>query len=254
MNRVDPEALSIASRVARALTGAGAEAVVLTGSHARGDAHPESDLDLHAIGDGPLYRLERQGAMLVSVSWSSRAEIETAFTDPARAGGFIPGWRQAVILEDPHRVADRTIERANAWTWDAIGQETIDRHVAEGITGYAEEVHKLVALLGKGEHQGAAVQRSVLALRLPILMSIHRRLLYDSENVLWDLVASEMGDEWSRAQKAALGVLDLPFKETCHAALKLFDVACVSVTPLFNNREYDVVCTALEASRGAREC
>jgi predicted nucleotidyltransferase len=48
----------IARNVSLRLVEEGAEAVVLMGSYARGDAYAESDLDIHAIGKGPEQRLE----------------------------------------------------------------------------------------------------------------------------------------------------------------------------------------------------
>ena len=60
--------------------------------------------------------------------------------------------------------------------------------MAEVVTGYAEEVHKLAAALRNGNRPLAAVQRSLLA--------VHRRILYGSENRLWDLASGVMGEEW----------------------------------------------------------
>ena len=89
------------------------------------------------------------------------------------------------------------IEEARAWSWGPI-ERRCDEWVAEQVTGYAEEVHKLVAALRNGNRPLAAVQRSLLA--------VHRRVLYGSENRLWDLVADAMGEGWSRTQSAALGL------------------------------------------------
>ncbi|HEV2745545.1 MAG TPA: hypothetical protein VGV91_20495 [Rubrobacter sp.] len=66
--------------------------------------------------------------------------------------------------------------------------------MAEEITSLAEEVHKLVAALRDGHRTVAAVQRSVLALRPAQVLGVHRRILYGSENRLWDLVADAMGE------------------------------------------------------------
>ena len=61
---------------------------------------------------------------------------------------------------------------------------------------------------GGGDHQTghratAAVQRSILAIRPAQILAVHRRILYGSENRLWDLAADVMGEEWRLTQSAA---------------------------------------------------
>jgi len=99
------EALRAAKEVARELAADGADAVVLMGSWVRGDAYPESDIDVDAIGRGLRYRLSRRGRFLVAVSWRTSAAWRRAFRDPASVGGAIPGWRGARVLHDPRGVA-----------------------------------------------------------------------------------------------------------------------------------------------------
>jgi len=245
--RSDP--LLVAEQVARELAQAGAEAVVLAGSHARGDASPRSDLDLYAIGDGPAYQLRQQNEYLVSVSWRTLEEERRGFHHPGRCGAMVPGWRSAIVLHDPAGIAAELIELAHRWNWQEIGDEHINALVAEELTGLAEEVHKLVAALEQGRLTMAAVQRSVLALRIPVIMATHLRLLYDSENVLWDLVAGGLGPEWARTQSTALGLAERPVQETCHAALMMFEEACRIVSVLFDDRQRAIVDVALTTGR-----
>lgn len=251
MTDVQPTVLTVAEEVAGELMEAGARAVVLTGSHARGDATPQSDLDLYVIGDGPDYRLERRHEYLVSVSWRIEQHVIQAFESPSDVGGLVPGWRQAVVLVDPSGVAAGLIDRANAWAWDVIGNDRLNEWVAEQLTGYAEEVHKLVSHIERQKLQFAAVERSVLALRIPMIMAVHKRILYDSENDLWDLVADRMGVEWSKNQSAALGLTERPFDEGCDGALALYVTACEEVSDLFDARQKVVVGHACDFARQA---
>jgi predicted nucleotidyltransferase len=62
-------ALQVAQMETKELIEQGAEAVILTGSHARGDAHPESDIDLRVVGDGPSSWLKRREEFLISPAW-----------------------------------------------------------------------------------------------------------------------------------------------------------------------------------------
>ncbi len=221
----------------------GARAVVLFGSHVRGDAYPESDIDLVAIGRGPAYRLERHGGYLFSLSWGTAQRQRRSFRQPSEVGGCIPGWRSAVILQDPEGLARDLQEEARAWTWDALGR-TCDSWVAEQIAGYAEEVHKLVGNLELGRSRAAAVQRSLLALRMAPILAVHHRILYDTENQLWDLVASKMGQPWARVQDRALGLGGGDFEATCKAALELYWITSSEVRHLLDDRQREVVAHA----------
>lgn len=236
-------ALRVARELARELPAEGAKAVVLFGSWARGDAYPESDLDIGALGPGPAYRLERRRGFLVSVSWRTPVGWRREFRDPASVGGAIPGWRRAKILHDPRGIAAKLKAEARAWSWARLGKRP-DAWVAEELTGWAEEVHRLIGGLSLGRVQAAAVQRSVLALRLATVLAVRHRILYDSENRLWDLVAAEMGPRWRRAQAKALGVRRVGFLEGCDAALELFALAAEDVEPLLDHRQRAVVAHA----------
>lgn len=242
----DRHVRAIADKIAERLTAEGAQAVVLAGSHARGEATDLSDVDLYAIGNGPMYRLEVVEGMLVAISWRTVDEETAALQDPARVGAVIPAWRHALVLIDGDGVAARLKERAEEFEWEAIAP-ACDRWVAEQTVGYAEEVLKLVAARRHGDLLLAGVQRGVLALRLPGLMAVQHRLLYESENELWRLVAVAMGSEWARCHAVALG-LD-PGGDPDRAALRLFELASEAVAPLMDARQRSVADFAARAAR-----
>lgn len=238
---VGPEAWSAATTIAQRLLAEGAEAVVLAGSHARGTAGPESDLDLYALGTGSEYRLERFGEFLVSISWLTAAEVDASFRSPLAAGGTVPGWRTSIVVADPRGCAAEIISAARAWSWEVVGSFACNAAVAEEICGYAEEVHKLVRALNDRRLHMAAVQRSVLALRLARVMALHTRLLYVTENELWDAVAVEMGPAWQRVQAAALSEDGESLEVSCMAALDLYRLAWRAAVDLLDARQAAVV-------------
>lgn len=245
-DRLPEPVRSAAREVADELARDGAEAVVLAGSQVRGDAGPESDLDVYAVG--PLtyaFRLERRGGLLVSVSSRSFGTYRESFEDPGSVCKAIPGWREAVPIYDPEGLAAALIHEAKRWCWRPL-EERCDRWVAEEITSLAEEAHKLAAALENGNRSGAAIQRSLLAANLAPILAVHRRILYGSENRLWDVVSETMGEGWRRAQHAALGLDDESYKETCEAALRLYVLAVGEVGPLFDERQTNVVGYARE--------
>jgi hypothetical protein len=242
MNR---RVLRVAREVSHRLVEEGAEAVVLMGSYARGDAYAESDLDIHAIGVGPQQRLEHDRGLLVSISWATRRQNREAFRNPHEVGAVVPAWRSAMIIHDPRGIAETLKKTAQEWSWKSLGNR-VDDWVAEELTSYTEEVHKLIGNLRLGRRSAAAVQKSLLAVRIAPILAVHHRILYDTENQLWDLVSRRMGAEWTRLQGIALGESSRRFEEACRAALQLFSLAAQEVKSLLDERQYTVVAYACE--------
>jgi predicted nucleotidyltransferase len=243
--KMNKRALKTGRAVSQRLIRQGAEGVVLFGSWVRGDAYKESDLDIHAIGKGPRYGLERFEDFLISISWATAKQHRQAFKDPSKAAGVIPGWRSAAIIYDPKGIAKALKKEAQEWRWTALGRK-VDAWVAEELTGWAEEVHRLVGNLQRGNRSAASVQRSLLAIHMAPILALHHRILYDTENQLWNLVSARMGLEWARIQSVALGEGGQSFKDTCKAALQLFALAAQEVKHLLNQRQYQVVVHACE--------
>jgi hypothetical protein len=211
------------------------------GSHARGEAHRLSDLDLLAVGPGLELGVVRRGGHLVVGGCQTAEQVRAGFKSPAEAGFVVPGWRSALMLHDPRGLGAALRAEALAWSWEVVGERACDGHVARAVTGLAEEVHKLVGSLELGETWTAAVQRSVLALRLASILAVHHRLLYETENGLWELVAGRMGAGWARAQGVALGAGGESFEDTCAAALELYARAAEEVAGLLSAEQRDVV-------------
>jgi hypothetical protein len=118
--------------------------------------------------------------------------------------------------------------------------------VAVEVTGYAEEVHRLIGNLGLGRVWAGAVMRNVLSFRMGMILAVHHRILYETENQLWDLVGKKMGDHWVKIQGDALGTDNENFKETCNAALELYALTASKVKPLLDDRQREVVAHACE--------
>jgi predicted nucleotidyltransferase len=235
--------LQVVRAVSERLVNQGAEAVVVFGSQVREDAYKESDIDMHAIGKGATYGLERFRGFLVSISWATIRRHHRAFGDPSEVGGMIPAWRNALVIYDPQKIAEGLKEKARKWQWASLGSRA-DEWVAEELTGWAEEVHRLIGNLQLKRRSAAAVQRSVLAIQMAKVLSVHHRILYDSENQLWDLVSARMGKSWVSVQSAALSEGDESFEDSCDAALKLFSLTASEVKHLLDERQFQVVAHA----------
>lgn len=225
----------------------GATTAILVGSHARGVARPESDVDLILIGEGDEYRLEVIDGELVALAWRTAEEQRERFTTAETAVAEIPAWRTSLIIRDDDGLAEVLRQEAVDWSWSLV--EDADSHVAASVTGLAEEVHKLVAALRGGRDRVAAVQRALLALQLPMAMAIHFRELYLSENDVWDLVAAAAGEQWRDAQDMALGLGDPTFVAGCRAALRLYETSVALVADLLDDRQRKVTEHTLALAR-----
>ena len=241
-----------ARKVTRHLVSEGAKAVILVGSRVRGDYHTESDIDIQAVGRRRIHRLERIDGFLVSIAWKTERGMFRELKSPSEAAGAVPAWRSAVVLHDPNGIAKALKRASREWNWDVLGRGR-DDWVAEEFTGWAEEVHRLVGSLRLGRPWAAAVTRSVLAIRLAPILAVHHRIIYDTENNLWDFVGEKMGAEWSRAQSAALGTGGETLQESCDAALQLFVLAAMELDDCLNERQRIVVKHACTIARGMME-
>lgn len=239
-------ALAVAREIAQELVEDGAKGVILTGSWARGDAHRESDLDLRVVGDEEPKKLQRREGFLVSTASMPEEKHREQFDAPEEVGSIVPGWRSAVILADPDGVAKRLQNEAAAWEWARIDGSEADAHVATEITKLAEEVHSLYSNLDQDNIMGAAMQRATIALETAPVMAVHHRILYESEKKLWELVAEQHGDDWTKAQEGALAQNGEGFRESCDAAFRLFAMAAETTRDLLDDEQRPVVEHALE--------
>jgi hypothetical protein len=248
-------ATTVARRHARRLIDDGALAVLLTGSLATGGAGPHSDVDLIAVYPRTCserwhtrWSISHHQGHLVTVAPHTPASVRASFRDPRRIPTDVPGWRKARILSDAAGVAKQLKREARAFSWDAVAK-ACDAWVAEATTGWAEEVHKLVGMFERGALLGAGVQRSLLAIRLAPIVALHRRMLYASENVLWDVVCDAMGEPWASTQSAALGLNGQSLDESARASLRLYVLATDEVMPVLSEQQRAVVTHARALAR-----
>ncbi|MDP8911402.1 MAG: nucleotidyltransferase domain-containing protein, partial [Actinomycetota bacterium] len=181
----------------------GAKATVLTGSHARGEASPHSDIDIFAIGEGPTEFLELREGRLVGTYWFTSEEIRQRMYEPGRALVAVFGWRQAVVIADPSGIAAELKRDAEEWSWERVDRQA-DAWVCDELAGWIEYVQKLATSLERGRDLDACALRANTALRMAQVLAVHKRITSESENGLWETIADAGGPEWRAALEQAL--------------------------------------------------
>src|SRR5918997_4930157 len=176
---VESEIRALAESVGERLVDQGAKATLLTGSHARGHARPDSDVDLFAVGDGPAGWMEIVDDRLVAVYWWTAEEVRRRLTDPESALLTVRGLRDAVVLQDPTGIGAELQREAREWTWEKIEREA-DAWVADKLVVWSEYLPKLAGAVEADRRMDAAAVRSQLTVKLAELLAVRRRLTEES--------------------------------------------------------------------------
>jgi hypothetical protein len=244
-------AKAVAAQVAAELN-ADAIGVALFGSVAAGTDHPHSDIDLVvAAHTDPGIRVRQVEGRMVTLSRKTPAELEAAFTHPWEAGAAVAAWRTARILTDPEGVMNRLQAQAATWTWDGIAAAA-DQWAASELVGLAEEIHKIAGMLALDRPRAAAANRALVHLSLAAPLAVAHRILYGSENDLWDAVADAEGPAWARAWDDAAGVTGPGHRDGCLAALDLYRIAADRLAHHLDANDRAVVDTARHLAARAR--
>ncbi|MGA8274683.1 MAG: nucleotidyltransferase domain-containing protein [Thermoplasmata archaeon] len=233
-------AQAVFDSLARQLADEGAIAVALGGSWARGEAHRASDIDMWVLGRRSGQKTLLRDGFPVNIERTTERLERSRFRDPRQVGGCVPGWRSALLVYDPQRVAAKLQAEARGFRWSTIAPRC-DRWVAGEVAGLAEEVVKLVRALGEGSLETAAVQRNLLANRLVFVMAVHRRILWGSENEMWERVGRRVGGKWRTSQRVALGVSGGDFVRSCCAALTLYLLTAAAVRTTLSSEQARMV-------------
>ena len=75
-------------------------------------------------------------------------------------------------------------------------------------------------------------------------MAAANRILFDSENDLWDALADTLGPLWAQAWDDAAGITGCDHTHGCRAALKLYCLAAAHLETHLDGHDRDIVRTA----------
>lgn len=210
-----------------------ASGVLLAGSRARGNAGPFSDVDWVRLASTDE-RLPGDGSYLIDgrlvvVSTLQPSFVETIFTEPQVACGYIMGLRSAQILLDREGHLARLQRRARDFVWDSAMQSKANQWAAEEMVGIIEEAHKGLEGLRRNDIGRMLNAQFGLSWILSNIIKTHRGVLLSGDNGIWDEVNRAVGEStsWVRYRRAAFGIEDASgqtpsLREQIMAGLRLY--------------------------------
>ncbi|MCX6044123.1 MAG: nucleotidyltransferase domain-containing protein [Chloroflexi bacterium] len=211
-------------------------AIVLMGSHARGDAGPYSDIDLVRFINEAEPVLADTGTHLIDdhlvvVSDVTTTEVQTWFTRPEVAVNTITGVRRARALIDRSATFANIQEQAHAFTWDEAFQTQANGWASQQMVGWIEEVHK--GLEGLRHNDVGRLLNGLFGYTFGLskVLQVQRGLLISGDNGFYMEVAAAVGVDslWTQLRAIAFGVSEVEgrppsLRERVVAGLKLYVV------------------------------
>lgn len=246
-------------QVVQELDGSDVTAIGLTGSHARNSATPYSDVDIYRFvqrapeAEEEQYQLRMIEGYLVSISTTSIRAKRAELTRPEQLIYAVPGLRQMRILLDKRGELAALKRDVDPFNW-RLFQPAADSFASYQLMGLAEEVHKLLGGLHRGD-EGAMLYGTIgLTLGLARAVAVQRGLFIDSENTYFAQVMNlfEPDSDWVRCFRAAVG-LDATFNDEpvtvsvrAFFALNLYSLTGLALRDIVRIDHAEVILRAVE--------
>ena len=257
MSKLPPDIERLLLVIVEELSGDETVGVCLAGSYARGDAATHSDVDLlRFMRSAPKtsaeeYGLQIRGGHLVSITQTTIEQKMDELSRPELAIYAVPGLRQMrVLLDTTGAIADLKAEAAR-FQWASV-QGNADEYASFSLMGYAEEVHKVLSGLSRGDE--STVQHGNLGLNLGLAKAlvVRRGVLIESENTFFRQAQDTAGrdSEWTRWFRLSSGFeagpTDEPsFRTQGLAGLRLYVETARLLRPVIRPEHREVIDNAL---------
>jgi hypothetical protein len=199
--------------------------IVLIGSGSRNELDEFSDLDIHVVMRGterPADQIFYQDSRLVNINFLDKANREAMFTDPWYTLKNLAAAREAKILYDPDGWYENLQQRARDFTWKQVAKDA-DIAVSYVLAENAEEIHKILSGLSRGDLEKALYAVTGLVLSLSNVSALANGVLCNSENKFWRMVRDAEPDaQWKTLYWTALGFNSERVEARAEAALALY--------------------------------
>ncbi len=192
-------------------------AIILTGSHARGDATIYSDVDIvQYVKQLPpaneQYRLEVIDGFVVSLSTATIAGKREEITHPLGIGEAIEGIRQARMLYDADGAFGAFQAEARAFAPDSAFQAEANRQASRLLVGYCEEAGKILTGLVRDDTSTILLGIIGLILGIDRIIAVQKGVLLNSDNEHFQAIHDAIADDaaWARLWRAVVGYDGFP--------------------------------------------
>jgi hypothetical protein len=236
-------------------------ALGLVGSHSRGMATPDSDIDLTRVVDGlPADAEERlvvrmRDGWLVSVLTTTLDDLARALKRPERAVWTVPALRDARLLYDPTSRLAQLQEDAAAFHWEPL-QAAADTYASQRLLKFAEEAYSLGGALRRDDAEQAMTETMWLVLGLPLVVAVQKGIFLLNETRAPVQVQQVVGhaSRWARAYRVAAGLEpdeegQLAVHTRGAAGLQLYATTVELLRPVLQPAHAEVVDTILARVR-----
>ena len=227
-------------------------ALVLVGSHARGDATPYSDVDvIRLVREEPeraqqkLYTY-RDGRLLGIVT-RTLAHYRAGFTVPERAIFEVPSIREAQILVDKDGAFRVLQQEARAFVWEPL-QAAANAYASTVMMEYTEYVQKILRALLLGDELALSEMILDLLAAVTFAVDVQRGILAASGNSYFRQVYESVGLDaaWTRYHRFIAGIESGAMGRATTqakgiAALRLYWETVQLLRPAFHPLHRDVV-------------
>lgn len=201
--------------------------LLLTGSFAKGNATPHSDVDLIVsaadIQDGGQ-RIFRHCGRLVNLKIQSRETLASVLVDPQSACRYLIALAYSVPLIDRDGFLQDLLGKARNFEWTPELIYSAHRDAAAELIAWLEEVHKGIAGLESGDSGRLLQAVHGCSWGMLRVVQLHLRVLEGGDNTVVDDVMAAVGSaaEWSTLLRTAIGLTGASLSDRVEAGLELF--------------------------------
>ena len=222
----------------------------IAGSYAHGQGSKYSDVDFDIfVGKLPesehdRYTLKYWDDKLISLKYVTLHDERQALTIPERAIWAVPGLQQMKIVLDKHGSLAKLQKAARKFDWAPL-QPAANEYAAEQVMHCAEEVHKVLSGLARGQESTVLYAVWGLIKHLPGAVMVQRGLMMTSENRFFDLIQESVGRDtkWVAEFRRAWG-LDpnaSQYQARGAAALRLYRLTAAMLDDLIPEKHREVI-------------
>ncbi|CAF1150719.1 unnamed protein product [Rotaria sordida] len=227
------------------------QALILTGSYARNQAGPNSDIDLvrfvisgAKLSDDGTYFHEKK--TLITILTVEPDEYEKWFIDPYQATKWIAGIRVARAIIDRKDFFTNGLQiRARNFIWDTTIQNHANIEASRRMVGWCEETNKGLEGLRRNNDIGRLLNACHgLSWGLSEVIQIQRGVLVSSDNNVFSEIELALGNntQMIKLHRIVFGVIgNYTLQQRVIAGLQLFVLLTEQMSNIWQANDIEII-------------